>query len=232
MHIVTASDENYVSGVFVLLSSAVRHNPSARFTVLTTKWSNDSLERLAMLRERLKIRVDLFEVTAERLASLPVTRSHLSASTYVRLFIPDLMPDEDRVIYMDCDMIVTGSLAEAWSCDLTGKVLAAVRCPSPTTAFAAAIKLPIEQYFNVGFLVLNLTLWREERTAQACLDAISAPKCPYLSQDESALNDAARDRVLYLSSGFNFYATNTLYENGGEKVGHGSGGMIPLRAAQ
>ncbi len=213
MHIVTASDENYVAGVFVLLSSAARHNPGVRFSVLTTNWSHTSLSKLEALRERLKIRVDVVEIAGEALSRLPVLRAHLTASAYARLFIPDLLPDEERVIYMDCDMLVTGSLDEAWTCDLNDKVVAAVRCPAPTAAFAAAINLPIEQYFNSGFLVLNLRLWREESIAATCLNALTSPGCPYLSEDESALNDVARGRVRYLDAGFNLYALDQVWQS-------------------
>lgn len=213
MHIVTASDENYVPGVFVLLSSAIKHNPNASFTILTTNWSQQSHAKLQALCTRLSFRVETIEITAESLAALPITRAYLTTSAYSRLFIADLMPDQQRVIYMDSDMLVTGALDTAWSCDLSGKVLAAVRCPAPTYAYAAAIDLPIDQYFNSGFLVLNLDLWRAEGVAKTCLDALAAPDCPYLSEDESALNDVARGRVLYLDPGFDLYALDTMTQS-------------------
>ena len=53
VHIVTASDENYVVGVMVLIASVARHNPQARFTVLTTEWSPASHAKLQQLRQRL-----------------------------------------------------------------------------------------------------------------------------------------------------------------------------------
>jgi lipopolysaccharide biosynthesis glycosyltransferase len=213
MHIVTASDENYVPGVFVLLSSAIKHNPEARFTILTTNWSQGSLDKLQTLRKRLGFRVDTIEISADSLAKLPITRTHLTGSTYSRLFIADLLPKEDRVIYMDCDMLVTGSLAAAWTCDLTDKVLAAVRCPTPTPAFAAALNLPIDKYFNAGFLVINLALWRAEGVAATCFAALADPDCAYLSQDESALNAVASGRVLYLDAGLDFYALDTIWQS-------------------
>lgn len=214
MHIVTASDENYALGVLVLIGSVHRHNPSVRFTVLTTQWKADSLARLRALAARLGVQIDCIEISADKLASLSISRAHLTAVTYSRLFIPDLLPDDDRVIYMDSDMLVTGSLQGAWDCDLTGKVLAAVRCPSPspTDIFAAAIDLPLVEYFNAGFLVMNLKLWRSEGLAAVCLDRITAPDCPYLSQDESALNDVARGRVEYLAGGFNLFALDILWQ--------------------
>jgi lipopolysaccharide biosynthesis glycosyltransferase len=211
MHIVTASDENYVAGVLVLIASAHRHNPTARFSVLTTDWSGVSLAKLEALRARLGIRIDRLEISADRLAQLPIGRAHLTAAAYARLLIPDLLPD-DRVIYMDSDMLVTGSLAAAWSTDLTGQVLAAVRCPAPTPAHAAAIDLPLAQYFNSGFLVMNLALFRAESLAQGCFAALLDPDCPYLSEDESALNVVARGRVVYLDAGYNLYALDRVWQ--------------------
>jgi lipopolysaccharide biosynthesis glycosyltransferase len=213
MHIITASDENYVAGVLVLIASAHRHNPQARFSILTTDWSQSSLDKLAALQARLNINITIISITANSLAQLPLLRKHLTRAAYARLFIPDLVPNEDRVIYMDCDMLVTGSLSAAWEVDLTGYVLAAVRCPAPTPAHAAAISLPITEYFNSGFLVMNLALFRKENLAKSCLDALADPNCRYLSEDESALNVAARGRVHYLDAGFNLYALDMVWQS-------------------
>ena len=212
MHIITASDENYVAGVLVLIASAHRHNPSASFSVLTTDWSPSSLAKLAALRARLGLDLQQIEITQANLQELPISRGHLTRAAYARLFIPNLLPYLDRVIYMDCDMLVTGSLDAAWQVDLTDKVLAAVRCPAPTPAYAAAINIPVAEYFNSGFLVMNLALFRAEALGQSCLAALSDPDCPYLSEDESALNVIARRRLHYLDAGFNLYALDRVWQ--------------------
>lgn len=212
MHIVTASDNNYVPGVFVLLASVIKHNEDAYFTVIAIDWSDENLALLKALGKRLSVDVSVKILKKEKLAHLPVRRSHLTTSSYARLLIPDLLPEEERLIYMDCDMLVTGSLEELLHCDLTDQLVAAVRCPSPTSAFAEAMELPVEQYFNSGLMVLNLRLWRQEDLASRCMEAIAALDCPYLGQDESALNDVARGRVHYLPASFNVYARADCYQ--------------------
>lgn len=213
MHIVTASDENYVAGVLVLIASAHRYNPQARFSVLAADWTAESLRKLHDLGRRLHCPIRVIAVDAAALSALPVSRAHLTAAAYARLLIPDFLPDDARVIYMDSDMLVTGALDAAWSVDLAGQVLAAVRCPAPTPAHAAAIDLPIAQYFNSGFMVMNLALFRAEGLAKSCFDALSDPNCRYLSEDESALNVVARDRVAYLEPGFNLYALDRVWQS-------------------
>jgi len=37
-----------------------------------------------------------------------ITKDHLKSATYYRLAIPDILPKEvEKVLYLDCDMIVT-----------------------------------------------------------------------------------------------------------------------------
>ncbi len=46
---------------------------------------------------------------------------HLNVSAYMRLLMPDLLPDHQRAIYLDADMVVHGNLAELWEQDFAGK---------------------------------------------------------------------------------------------------------------
>jgi lipopolysaccharide biosynthesis glycosyltransferase len=208
MHIVTASDENYVPGVLALISSAAKHNPETRFSVLQSGWSSTSQTRLKMLKERLGIEVSCIGIGTETFDKFTILGNYLTPMTFARLLIPELFPDDDRVMYIDSDMLIVGSLREAWECDLTDKYLAAVHDMLPSPTEMKSIKLDPAQYFNAGFLMINLEAWRSHTVAQSCIDALSAPDCPYLLQDQSALNDIARGKVLYLDAGYNFYAVN------------------------
>lgn len=208
MHIVTASDENYVPGVLALISSAARHNPEARFSVLQSKWSSASQTRLDTLKGRLGIEVSCIEVGIKSFDRFTIRGNYLTPMTFARLLIPELFPDDGRVMYIDSDMLVVGSLHEAWESDLTGKYIAAVHDMLPPLSEMRSIGVHPDRYFNAGFLVLNLEAWRLRKVAQFCIDALSAPDCPYLLQDQSALNDIARGHILYLDAGYNFYAVN------------------------
>ena len=54
-------------------------------------------------------------------------RDHISIASYYRLKLPDLLPGElSRILYLDCDMIVTGKLRPLWETDISGMAVAAV----------------------------------------------------------------------------------------------------------
>ena len=45
-------------------------------------------------------------------------------TAFSRLFISELLPDVERVVYLDCDTLVRGSLKELFTMDLHGKPIA------------------------------------------------------------------------------------------------------------
>src|SRR5258708_32946163 len=100
-----------------------------------------------------------------------VLTGHITLAGYFRIFIPDLLPPSiHRAIYLDCDLIVTGSLGGLWNADLGGRALGAVRDPirieKDLQDRYVTLGLPTHaHYFNSGVLVLDLAKWRDQGIA-------------------------------------------------------------------
>lgn len=212
MLIITGSDDNYVPGVLVLVASAAFHNPDARFAVLDMGISPENRTRIDRLAERLGVDIRRVEVGETVLSGLMVTRRHLTRSTYLRLLIPQLFPAEDRVIYMDCDMVVMDELSPLDKVELGRNIVAAVPCPSPDPIEVNATGHVIGSYVNAGLLVMNLPVWRAEQVADQCIAYLSDPQKPLLSEDQSAINIVARDRMTLLPLRFNVYSDPASYK--------------------
>lgn len=95
---------------------------------------------------------------------------YVSIASFYRLLIPELVPKEiNKVIYLDCDLVVNANLERLWEIDINGNyVLAAqdtwIRNFSSPTGYLNYQKLeldPNSKYFNAGVLVINLKKWRE-----------------------------------------------------------------------
>lgn len=216
MLIITGSDDNYVPGVLVLIASAAFHNPTARFAVLDMGMSPESRARIDALAARLSVSIDRIEVSEKTFEALAVKRAHLTRSTYLRLLIPTLFPSEDRVVYMDCDMVVMDDLSELQEIPLGDCPFAAVPCPSPHPEEVAATGHVIGSYVNAGLLVMNLPIWRAEGLADQCMALLSDPDRPLLSEDQSAVNIIARGRILHLPARYNVYSDPSSYQRTGD----------------
>ncbi|SBW03831.1 putative Lipopolysaccharide glucosyltransferase I [uncultured delta proteobacterium] len=85
--------------------------------------------------------------------------SELSVQTpaaYYRLYIPDLFPDLERVLYLDADLVACRSLEELYELDIEGFVLAGVE---DAYATAQAQRLSLQEgtlYVNGGVLLWNM----------------------------------------------------------------------------
>ncbi|MDR3279813.1 MAG: glycosyltransferase family 8 protein [Synergistaceae bacterium] len=85
-----------------------------------------------------------------------------SVGTLFRLFIPDLLP-VGRIIYLDCDILVTLDIKELWDVPLGGRSLAgAVDCAvndkllSPQALRCRLLGCEWRSYINAGVLVMDL----------------------------------------------------------------------------
>ena len=138
-----------------------------------------------------------------RLDGLYVDPKYSEAASY-RLLLPELLPELDKVVYIDCDVVVRQDLASLYSdTDLGDSLLAAVyEAPVENQAERwEALGCNARQYFNSGFLVMNLARMREEGTSAKLLDVLKADYLEFPDQD--ALNIVCQGRVKALSPVYN-----------------------------
>lgn len=125
-----ASDEAYYCGLLVTLHSLVSHAAEGSSFVchvldtgLSPSSREDLVRRLAAIPGRTAD-VEYHKVDASRFDGLPKWRGGYTA--YVRLFLEEILPDEDFTVYTDIDTLWMRDVNELWG--LRGKtpVLAAV----------------------------------------------------------------------------------------------------------
>ena len=124
-------DHNLVRQVQVAAASLLDHRGSAQnhyhiYCVCT--------KEAAVVEEDLRQIVAARDPASEltmRVADNPYADSYqvrgISAGTYLRLELHRLLPEVDKILYTDVDILFQGSLRELWETPLEGKFLAAVR---------------------------------------------------------------------------------------------------------
>jgi len=129
-------------------------------------------------------------------------------TTYGRLFLPDLLPDADACLYLDCDLIVTtpldALLARASSDTLLHADGMGVRWESLDHGTFEALGLDTAKpYFNAGVLVLNLAQWRAQQVSEQCLEFARQHGDLLMSADQMVLNAVLGDRFESFGDIFN-----------------------------
>lgn len=141
--------------------------------------------------------------------------SHVTAPTYYRLLIPDAIPEYDRCIYLDSDIIVYEDIAHLLdSCDaaadppfdecyLAGVPDMIMQAPDVGWTKSHLDYIGIEdarEYVNGGILVFNLKLLREDRMLPRFLELA---RREYYFADQDVVNIACRGKILYLPAKYN-----------------------------
>lgn len=127
-------------------------------------------------------------------------------ATWYRIFLADLLADVDRVLFLDCDLVVADSVAELWTVDLEDHYLAAV-----TNVFMLEHLFRVEElglidprdYFNAGVMLMNLDAMRRDGCAQAMYEYGKAHADELVFRDQDVLNAVLGERIKLLHPRWN-----------------------------
>lgn len=208
LHVVTGADEGYRDPLAVTLASLLM-NLSAECAislyVLDCGIRPATRRRLAAMVRRLRPDAELSWLpfdTQEYTSLQPERRSYISLATYARLRIPDLLPDLNRALYLDADLVVDADLAPLWTVSLQGRPLGAVQDSGVPVVGARygirsyrALGLPAgSAYFNAGVLLMDLTAWRTEEISGQVMAHMKTYRDELQLYDQEGLNAVLCDR--------------------------------------
>lgn len=237
--VVFASDDSYAPLLGVALASLVRHaSPARRYDIVILERGLSELNRRrlrSLARDNVSVRFfDVSERVHRQAPDLFISR-HLSEATYYRMFMPDILPDYAKALYLDCDIVLQADAAGLFDLDIGHNLVGAV--PSAAMAYnlqheeKAGKPVPWEgqhdgwrnyltgvvemrdpyQYLQCGVLVLNLDLMRRERFLDQCLALIRRMRSPVF-HDQDTFSSVCEGKVAWLGLEWNFtweYGFNT-----------------------
>jgi lipopolysaccharide biosynthesis glycosyltransferase len=188
-----AADARYVPHTAVMIRSALElHREKLRVHFLPSKDVGAKDARLlGDMVEAGGGSISFLEVDPNRTHDLP-SMGYISSTMWHRIFLPELLAETDRVLYVDADTIVMDSLEPLWEVDLDGKLVGAVT--NVFQRFMPERREPFEiersdpPYFNSGVLLFNLDLMRRARATDELLDYARAHRDVKGWPDQDALN--------------------------------------------
>ena len=208
MNIIFSSDDNYARHLGVAIYSILQHNKTVEtihFYVINNRIHHSNTDKLELIVKEYEnadisfIPFDSFENQLHLNLSWPI-----SLSSYARLFIGEVLPEKiDRVLYLDCDVVVNGSIEELWDIDLKGNCLGAIQDTIPSKTKSEVGLLHQQSYFNAGVLLIDLEQWRSKEIGRKCLDFIASHKGRVKHHDQGVLNGVLKEQWERLPLKFN-----------------------------
>ena len=123
---------------------------------------SSTIKRLQTIADRYKVGLSFLEIDLEILKDCPVdNKIHYSnIMMYARILLPSMLPNLDKVIYLDCDLVVCKDLKSLWETDVND--VAVAMAPDLWYQDKETLgRLGINNnYLNSGVMVMNLIICR------------------------------------------------------------------------
>jgi len=209
-HIAFGIDASYFRYAGVTIVSILENNrdQSLHFHILTEDVPDTVRENFRSIAEQYSTRIDfhlpdlaIFRNLYEFSAS-----SQYSPAIFTRLMIPaTLRGIAETVLYLDADIICSGSIADLRQIDMRDQILAVVSDELETTVKnrCAALHISSGRYFNSGVMLINVANWLAADVTNQVFATLRDSQRNFLHPDQDALNLVLGDQVLYIEERWN-----------------------------
>ena len=190
--IVLAANYAYVDQVLTTIKSICYHNRSMRFYLINSDFPNEWIKQINKRLKKFDSEIINCRVTSEQISRY---KTDISYTVFLRYFVADFV-QEDKALYLDCDLLVTKNLDYLFATDLQDYPLAAVRDFGGRAYFG-------REMFNAGVLLINNVLWKQENMTQKLIDLTNEWHDKVDQADQSILNMLFENKWLELDFDYN-----------------------------
>ena len=202
MNIAICTDNNYVMPCMVTIASVLQQNDDCHVFVLTEHLYESNKSKFTTLAEYYHQKIEVKEISSRIVSGLNES-SRFPKSIYFRFLLPEMLPEADRVLYLDCDILVREDISEFYNTDLDGYACAAIEDQRGDDITIHNRIFMFSKYFNSGVLLMNLNYWRKHHVAQQLIDYLRQypERCWFPDQD--ALNAVLEGKVKFMDYRYN-----------------------------
>lgn len=228
VNIVFTTNNTYAKYMSVAIRSLIEHASNDRkydIIVFETDVEQDlqnKIKSMADKYENISIRfLNVNSIYDEYSEEKFYCHLYLSKEMYLRMFIPVIMKDYEKALYIDCDTVIEADVAELFDQDISQYDIAATRdynaivnirtYPKVNYYFLSVLKFKnMENYINSGVLLMNLPKLREKNVPKKMFEILNFHK-ELLYPDQDLINIICEDHIKILHNGWNFvFAINPM----------------------
>ena len=208
-----AVDDTYIPFLAVSLQSLVDNSSDKNkyeIKILYTHVSEENMQKIKKYeKENIKIEFVNLSNDLQKVQGKLYTRNYFTSTTYYRLFIPELYPQYDKVLYIDSDVTILTDIAGLYNQEIGDNLVAAIPDGAVQTieVFQEYVEKVIgvidyNNYFNAGILLMNLKELRKYKFQEKFLYLLEKVKYE-VAQDQDYLNRLCKGRVKLLDDLWN-----------------------------
>ncbi|MDR0408582.1 MAG: glycosyltransferase family 8 protein [Campylobacteraceae bacterium] len=218
--VVFSSDDNYAPYLGVCIKSLIGHStPFNNYEIFIidggiSKNHKNQISSMEIKNISIKF-IDIKPFLENIDLSIFSLNSHFTINTYYRFFMPKIFSNYDKLIYLDCDMLILKDVKELFDIDIDDNYLGVTRdiyviysaAKNNFTQSDYYCKIlglkKHENYFNAGCMICNMKKMREDNLTEKLIKKLCEIKKPKFV-DQCILNAVCHGQVKYIQNNWNY----------------------------
>lgn len=224
MPVVFATDENYVVPTYVAAYSMLKNSKNNFFFDIYIMIPDSMTEHGKKILSELEKDYNNCKVNflnmKNAFQNVEMQISYITPATYYRLLLPELLPQYEKCLYLDSDIIVADNIESIYETQKSDAYLTGVIAGNPAlSSLEGEARVEhskrlgidtIDTYVNAGVLVFNLDLMRKHDLVKKFMERVPL-KYPY--QDQDILNSICYGNIQFANRRYNVCPLNGLKPN-------------------
>ena len=207
INVCISCDDNYARYAGVVITSVLINATgfdNLHFYILNGGISDENKNKIQSLSSIRDCKIDFVDIDENVFSDFRkiTTHAYISLPAYYRLKMPTLLPDVDRIIYFDCDVIVNTSLNDLFNIEVEEYSIAGV----------LDIKKKMQKikptYTNSGILVMDLKNMREQNLESKFFEYAQKHWNEIVCGDQEIINQVCKGKILNIDSKWNVQISN------------------------
>lgn len=215
MNILYTLNDKFVPQVAAGICSVCENNKdidNINFYLISKEITDENKNKLKEFVKKYNRNIIIYELgDIKKYIDFDFDTTGWNSIVLARLILDKFLPiDIEKVLYLDGDTIVRGSLKELWNTNLDNYVIGASIEPTVDKIRKKNLGLEFKPYYNAGVLLINMKKFREMNAGKIILEYYKDNNGKLFANDQDAINGSLSDYICTILPKYNFY--NIFYQ--------------------
>lgn len=180
------TDENYFYYALTTIKSIFDHSSEkCEIYCITTDVEIEKIERAKEVFKSYKLTFLHYDLNC--LGNIK-PKEHVSLAAYLKILLPDILKDEEKIIFLDSDLLIKDDISNLWNLFDKSYSIQAVWNPGYNYDNEIIGLDKSSRTFNSGVMLMNLRKMREENSKERLLKFIDEKNHLTKLNDQAAFN--------------------------------------------
>ena len=218
INVCLSCDDNYSKYAGVVIASILSNASKSdkyNFYILDGNITSINKQNILSLKNIKECNINFIKIDEKQFEIYTKIKTHkyVTIQTYYRLKLASLLPLVDKIIYLDCDVVINDSLKDLFETNLENNVIAGVL----DARVKHKSKWKNSKYINAGMILFDLDKIRKENIEDKFFEYTKQNMENIKTGDQDIINFVLKDKIKILPDEWNVqvsgFASRTSFTN-------------------